>query len=63
MAHVHVQAVSIWASLPLLQRLEAFLLPYSMYQQQQLQSAAAPSTAAATQCALTLSQSYQAPLY
>ena len=50
-ADVHVQAVSIWASLPLLQRLEAFLLPYSMYQQQQLQSAAAPSTAAATKCA------------
>ena len=46
-ADVHVQAVSIWASLPLLQRLEAFLLPYSMYQQQQLQSTAAASTATA----------------
>lgn len=47
-ADVHVQAVSIWASLPLLQRLEAFLLPYSVYQQQQLQSTAAITTAAAT---------------
>jgi hypothetical protein len=37
---VHVQAVSLWASLSLLQRVEAFLLPYSMYQEQQLQSAA-----------------------
>ncbi len=45
---VRIQAISIWASLPLLQRLEAFLLPYSMYQQQQLQSTAAISTATAT---------------
>lgn len=39
-----MQAVSLWASLPLLQRMEAFLLPYSMYQEQQLQSAAAMQT-------------------
>lgn len=43
-AEVHVQAVSLWASLPLLQRMEAFLLPYSMYQEQQLQSAVAKQT-------------------
>ena len=46
-ADVHVQAVSLWASLPLLQRLEAFLLPFSVYQQQQLQARAATCTAAA----------------
>ena len=39
-----MQAVSLWASLPLLQRMEAFLLPYSMYQEHQLQSAVAKQT-------------------
>lgn len=43
---MHVQAVSLWASLPLLQRMDAFLLPYSMYQQQQMQAAAAAAQAA-----------------
>lgn len=43
-AEVRIQAVSLWASLPLLQRMEAFLLPYTMYHQQQLQSTAAAST-------------------
>ena len=41
---MHVQAVSLWASLPLLQRMEAFLLPHTVYQQHQLQATAAAQT-------------------